>query len=153
MNTTAHNLKNVAVCTAPAYATTAQPGRGMRAQLGMGMIGMLVVMLIGGLLLTCVVKMAPVYLGNWNIQSILGDLESQFEGVGALKKEDIVKKISKRMNVDMVDVITMDDVVVKKESGVYMVTANYEKRVKLIGNVDLVMVFNNNRAEVPTTSN
>lgn len=149
MNTTAQNQQNVARM----QPNTSQPGRRMRAQLGMGMIGMLVVMLIGGLLLTCVIKMFPVYVGNWNIQSILGDLESQFEGVGALKKEDIVKKISKRMNVDMVDVITMDDVVVKKESGVYMVTANYEKRVKLIGNVDLVMVFNNNRAEVPTTSN
>ncbi|MBT8148992.1 MAG: DUF4845 domain-containing protein [Gammaproteobacteria bacterium] len=127
-------------------------GNSRYKQRGLGMLGMLVVMLIGGLLLTCVVKMAPVYIGNWNIKSILSDIEEQFQGAGPIEKEQIVKKIQKRMNIDMVDAITMNDIKVKKEKGRYVVTANYEKRVNLMGNVDIVMVFADNTVEIPLNS-
>lgn len=121
----------------------------LQRQRGMGMLGMLLVILFGGLTITCAVKMLPFYVENWNIKSILGDLEEQFAGNPGVKKEDIAEKFSKRLYIDMVEQISMDDVIVKKEKGAYVVTANYEKRVNLFGNVDVVMVFDNNVAEIP----
>ena len=113
------------------------------------MVGMLAAILVGGLLITCAVKMLPYYIENWNIQSILRDTEKQFTGSASVKKEEIVEKLKKRMYVDMIESISMDEVVVKKEKGAYLVTANYEQRVNLFGNVDVVMVFDNNIAEIP----
>ncbi|MGB5326203.1 MAG: DUF4845 domain-containing protein [Pseudomonadales bacterium] len=121
-------------------------------QLGLGMLGMLVVILFGGFLITCAVKMLPYYVDNWNVQSILKDVQEQFSGNPMVKKEEIVDKLSKRLYIDMVDSIAMSDIVVKKEMGAYLITANYEKRINLMGNVDVVIMFNNNTAEIPLTS-
>ncbi|NNC55662.1 MAG: DUF4845 domain-containing protein [Pseudomonadales bacterium] len=124
-----------------------------RGQRGMGMLGMLVVILAGGVAITCAVKMVPFYIENWNIKSILGDVKEQFDGIPTVKKADIVDKINKRLYIDMVEVISPKEVSVRKEKTGYVVSANYEKRVNLFGNVDVVMVFDNNEVEISLSGN
>lgn len=121
-------------------------------QRGMTMLSMLVCILLGGLLITCVLKMVPVYIENWNIRSILNDLVPHFEGTGRVEKRDILKKIGNRMDIDMVDAISADSIEVKKENDMYRVSANYETRVALFGNVDVVMKFENNTVDIPMYS-
>ncbi|MBT8150236.1 MAG: DUF4845 domain-containing protein [Gammaproteobacteria bacterium] len=120
-------------------------------QYGMGMLSMLVAILVCGVSITCAVKMVPFYVENWNIKSILGDLQEQFNGDPTVKKEDIVDKLNKRMYIDMVEAISAKDISVRKENTGYVVNANYEKRVNLFGNVDVVMVFDNNEVEISLT--
>ena len=118
-------------------------------QKGLGMIGSLLVILVGGLLLTCAIKMIPIYFQNWNIQSILNDLEPEFADVGTVTKKAIENKLSKRLNIDMISAIKVNDIEIKKIKGVFKITANYEKRIHIIGNVDIVMAFDNNSTTIP----
>ena len=121
----------------------------MQTQRGMSMLGMLVAILLGGLLITCVLKMVPAYIESWNVRSILQDLDQQFEGVAVVEKRAIRSKLNKRMHIDMIDAIQPGDISIEKERDVYIVSANYEKRVSLIGNVDVVMKFEDNVVEIP----
>lgn len=110
---------------------------------------MVVLLLFGAFVVTCVLKMLPVYIENWNVRSILNALDEQFENTTVVSKSDIRTKITKRMNIDMISSIKAKDIEIKKEKNVYIVNANYESRVPLIGNVDVVMKFDNNVVEIP----
>lgn len=120
-----------------------------RRQRGLTMISMVVLLLFGAFVVTCVLKMLPVYIENWNVRSILNALDEQFENTTVVSKSDIRTKITKRMNIDMISSIKAKDIEIKKEKNVYIVNANYESRVPLIGNVDVVMKFDNNVVEIP----
>lgn len=115
----------------------------MQKQRGASVLTLLFYMLIGGLFVTCVLKMGPVYLDNWNFRSILNDLESQLEDVSVVDKRTIRSKIGKRLNIDMIDAIAVDDIEIKRDGDEYIVNGDYESRVALLGNIDVVMKFSN----------
>ena len=125
-------------------------GKANANESGMSLLAMLFFILIGGLLITCILKMGPVYLENWNFRSILTDLEEQFEQEAILEKSEIRSKIMRRMNIDMIDAIKLEDVTIKRDDDDYLVTGDYEARVELLGNVDVVMKFKN-QVRLPIT--
>ena len=96
--------------------------KGRHGQKGLGMIGSLLVILVGGLLLTCAIKMIPIYFQNWNIQSILNDLEPEFADVGTVTKKAIENKLAKRLNIDMISAIKVNDIEIKKIKSVFKMT-------------------------------
>jgi hypothetical protein len=92
--------------------------------------------------LTCVLKMGPVYMENLSFKSIMSDLPEQFPAGSYVAKKDIRVKLARRMQIDMIDGLTANDVEISREDENYVVTANYEVRTPLIANVAVVMSFN-----------
>jgi len=110
-------------------------------QLGVSTLSLLFLLIVGGVLVTCVLKIGPVYYDNWNFRSILSDLEAEFSGKGAVDKMAVRKRLQKRMNIDMIDWVKSKDVTIERDGDNYVVAGKYEARVELFGNVDVVMKF------------
>ena len=124
---------------------SARLARGFRhRQLGMSSI--LLVLMIGlfVLALTCVLKMAPVYIQHMNAQSVFDSLlEEQSTRDRPFLKSEIRSLIGKRMNINQITIMALKDVEIEKTSSGNIVNAVYEVREPLIGNIDVVMKFEN----------
>lgn len=110
-------------------------------QRGMSTWSLLLLFVIGGFVVTCVLKLGPVYYDNWNFRSILNDLETEFSGTGAIDKIAVRRRLQNRMNIDMIDWVDLKDVTITRDDDNYIVAGKYEARVELFGNVDVVLKF------------
>ncbi len=122
----------------------------MGSQTGMSSITLLVVIAVSLLLLTCVLKMAPVYVQNLSVQSILEGIEKEYtESKKPLTKPILRTLIFKRLNINQIRVIDKNNLHLEKTAEAFVIVANYEVRVPLFANVDVVMKFDKNRVEIP----
>lgn len=114
-----------------------------RTQQGASAIGMLFYVSVFSLLLTCVVKMGPVYMENWTFSKILESLPEQLAEEPVVSKSAIRNRLSKRMNIDMVDGVTLADISIDRIDDDFVIDAKYETRIALFANIDVVMSFDN----------
>lgn len=115
----------------------------LQRQKGMSTGGMLLTILAVLFAATVVMKLFPVYMDNFTVKSILESLDRQ-PGITKASTRNVKSSISKGFQTNMVRDISLDDVVVKKENGHLVVDINYERRVDLISNIDVVITFENN---------
>ena len=109
-------------------------------QRGMTAIGMLILAIIVGLLGFAVLKLVPVYLEHYKVVSVLDGVKKELDGQNPTRT-DIRKSIEKRMVVESLNAIDIDDVKVTKEGSGYVVSAQYEQRRPFIANVSFVVSF------------
>ena len=116
----------------------------------MGTISLIIVLAAAALALTCALKMLPVYVENMNIRSILNGIEKDYLATSEpTSRSELKTKIAKRFNINQINSLTANDVVVEKTKEGYNVIANYEARVALLGNIDVVMKFEDNQVQLP----
>lgn len=113
-----------------------------RHQRGMSALAILTVLLIASFLLTCIFKVMPIYMDAWTVKSVIGDPAEagEFDGKSV---ETIRKQIQGKFDMNRIETIAIKDVKFKNEKGKLIITANYEKRVPLIQNIDVVVHFDN----------
>lgn len=109
-------------------------------QRGMTAIGMLILAIIVGLLGFAVLKLVPVYLEHYKVVSVLEGAKKELDGQNPTRT-DIRKSIEKRMVVESLNAIGIDDVKITKEGPGYVVSAQYEQRRAYLGNVSLLVTF------------
>ena len=114
----------------------ARPAR----QRGMTAIGMLILAIIIGLIGFACLRLIPVYLEHYKVVSVLEGARKELEGQNPTRT-DIRKSIEKRMVVESLNAIDIDDVKVTKEGSGYVVSAQYEQRRPFIANVSFVVSF------------
>ena len=112
--------------------------RSLHRQKGMTAIGWLIVLGLIGFFTLLTLKMTPSYLEHYKIVSILGSLEKE----PALQSpEDIRRLLNRRFNISYVETINAKDVKITSAGEYFRVTAKYDSRVHLFGNVSVVMDF------------
>ena len=117
----------------------------LHRQAGISSVGFVFTIALGFLLLTCTLKMLPVYIQNWNVQSVLDSVQSEhLERSTPLTKAEIRSRINKRLNINQITVLTSKQITIEKTAEAYTVIANYEVREQLFSNIDVVMKFDNN---------
>ena len=112
--------------------------RSLHRQKGMTAIGWLIVLGLIGFFTMLVLKMSPSYLEYYKIVSALESLENES---GLQSPADIRRLLNRRFNISYVDTINEKDVKVTSAGPMFKVTAKYESRVDLFGNVSVVMSF------------
>jgi hypothetical protein len=118
-------------------------------QRGMSMLGAVFAILLGAFVLTCVLKLGPAYMSNWQIQSILSSMKSEFEQAEmVVDRRAVHRKLSKRFDIDQIDAITFQDVKVSRDEDDVVVNANYESRIPLLANIDVVLKFEDNEVRI-----
>lgn len=113
----------------------------MKSQTGMGTLGLLLVLLIGGFGLTCAFKIGPLYLDNYFVRAALKSLDG--DRIEAMDNGSIRRSLDRYFTVNNVRDVSARDATVSRERDRVMVTLDYERRVNLIGNLDVVVVFTN----------
>lgn len=110
-------------------------------QRGMSSLGLLGVLAVGGFGLLIGFKVGPLYLDNYFVSSALDLLEEV--KVHEMTDHAIKRKLASAFIVNNVRDIDMKDVKVIREKTRTLVTVNYEKRIEFLGNVDVVVKFDN----------
>ena len=103
-------------------------------QKGVSTIGIIVIVGIFGLLLVGFFKVFPMYYGNIKLQSALEALQ-QDSRVDPKSKRSIWDSLYKRLYIDEVRNITLENVTMVRKDGKTTVTVTYETRDTFIGNL------------------
>lgn len=112
--------------------------RSLQRQKGMTAIGWLIVLGLIGFFTLLTLKMSPSYMEYYKIVSTLDSLEQES---GIQSPADIRRLLNRRFNISYVETINENDVKITTAGPVFKVTAKYDSRVHLFGNVYVVMAF------------
>jgi len=110
-------------------------------QKGMTAIGWLLVLGLIAFFILITLRLLPMYLEFGKVASVIESLQNE-PGISNLSRSEIIKLVSRRFDVN--DVSSVDPKLIKvgKDKGLLTVSIDYEQREHLIGNVDVVAVFN-----------
>ncbi len=109
-------------------------------QAGMTAIGWMGVIALIMMLVLMLLKLLPIYMDGYKVGSVLSDLEDD-PGVASMTPVMISKTIMKRLDINMVDNVSKEDIYIDKLKNSMHVEIDYEVRENLIGNVDVVVHF------------
>lgn len=111
----------------------------------MSMYAMMLVLGIIGFAVTAALKLGPHYIDNRVVASALQSVKEQYAGqdLAEVKDRDIKGVLGKFFEVNMVDDSIMENFEVVREKNNVTLKLNYEIRKPFMGNVDVVLIFNN----------
>jgi len=109
-------------------------------QKGMTAIGWMMVLGLIAFFTLITLRMVPLYMEFGKVSSTLESLKEQ-PNITQQTKGEIVRLVGKRFEVNDVKNVDPRKIMISKERGVLKVAINYERREHLIGNVDVVAIF------------
>jgi hypothetical protein len=118
-------------------------------QNGMTGLGWLTVLLLIGFFAMLTFKIAPSYLENYSVKTVLKSLEEE-PLITQQSKKEIRSMISSRLITNGVRDIKHDMIKINKKPGLLNVTIDYFVRKPMVGNIDVVMTF---KEEIELVSN
>lgn len=119
-----------------------------KRQQGLGALGWLIVLAIASFALTCALKIGPLYLDYFQLKKALDDVVGD-ASVGSLPNGELRAIISKRLDVNRVEVIKTSDIEFIETRDGRVMDATYEQRVALIANIDVVVKFDKLKYTLP----
>lgn len=120
--------------------------KGMARQRGLTMISWLVVIAVVVFIVMIALKLFPIYLEHFSVQSSMKSLASESE---PMTSGQIRQTLGKRLAVNNVDQVNLrDSLVIDRRNSQNVIKLDYEVRVPFVGNVDFVVSFHE-QAEVP----
>ncbi len=116
----------------------------LKHQRGLGMLQWALVISIAGFFLLFAFKVVPLYAENRYVESALRALETGGEKLDQMTDAEIIKKLS---NFYLINNVRSEgptqNIKIERESEKAVVTVDYETRVPLFYNIDLVLSFKN----------
>ncbi len=112
-------------------------------QRGMSTIGWAAVLAVGTVIVTCAVKMVPAYTENIYIVDAMKFLVDNESNLESLSKEQIQSKLDKYMVINSVSPQAKEGIEIKRHERRLLVNSDYEVRVPIAFNIDVVMSFRN----------
>ena len=114
---------------------------GINSQKGMTTTSALFTLFIVGFVLTVAFRLAPHYLDNRIIQSAIDQVgESDINGKS---NSQIRRKIADFFTINNIRDVDVRKVVIDREDSGTQISLDYEKRIEMFGNVDVVLKFSN----------
>ena len=118
--------------------------KSIKNQRGLGMLQWALVIAIAGFFLLFAFKVVPLYAENRYVESALRSLQNSGEKLEQMTDAEITKKLN---NFYMVNNVRSEgptkSIKIARESEKAVVTIDYETRVPLFYNIDLVLSFQN----------
>ena len=119
-----------------------QPGtKSLASQRGSFYMTAIMLVLLGGLL-TCVLKIAPLYMDNSAIVNSMEGIAAKSE-YKTMSIGDIRKDMLRALQVNRIEGFDAENIKLAKEGSQEFVDINYESRVLIIGNLYAVIDFKN----------
>lgn len=116
---------------------------------GITYLGMLILMIVIAFGAIVVIKIFPLYLEHFKVQSSLKSLaQDPKDELMTMPTSELEKLLFNRFGVNDVEHVTRDDVKISKEGGKTVIDVSYEARVSLFYNLDLVARFPDNHIEL-----
>lgn len=116
-------------------------------QRGMTAIGWLFVIAMIVLVMMTVIKLAPAYISQFNVASVLSSMKDE-PGIGTMTAGEMTSMLMKRLDINMVQDVQAGDIYITQQANNRIIEIDYQVQRNLLGNVDVLIKFNN-RIEVP----
>ncbi len=110
-------------------------------QRGMTMIGIIIVVVVVGAWLYAGIRLVPKYLEYMRVASTLEKVRDEFDANPGSTEFMLRKAVERHFDIDMVEVITSDDIEINKDGGSFTMRAAYDDTVPLAGNVSFLVEF------------
>ena len=110
-------------------------------QQGMTAIGFILLAVVFSVVGFAGLKLTPLYLEHMKIVSVLNDVKKDLDGQNP-SIQQIRAAIGKRLTVEMVTTMKVQDFKIRKTEEGFEVRAQYERRTPYLGNLYLLGVFN-----------
>jgi Domain of unknown function (DUF4845) len=114
--------------------------KSFKSQNGMSFLGWLIVLGIAGASIVAGMRLIPIYLESYTVSKILEDVALEYRDKQT-NKNRIWSSISKRLDVNSIDGIKIENFSYIQEKGKVLISLKYEMRTKLVGNLDGVASF------------
>lgn len=100
----------------------------------MGAIALIFVVLLG-------MKLVPAYLHSAQISQIFREIATD-PAMQTASIPEIETSYRKRANINYIDDLHAEDIaIIREQDGTLFLSAEYEKRIKLVGNITLLLEF------------
>jgi Tfp pilus assembly protein PilE len=110
-------------------------------QRGMTMIGIIVLVAIVGAWLYAGIRLVPKYLEYMRVASTLEKVRDEYDANPGTTEFMLRKAVERHFDIEMVEVITSNDIEIKKDGGQFNMRAYYDDVVPLAGNVSFLVEF------------
>ena len=110
-------------------------------QSGMTFLGVLVLILVVGTWVYAAMRLTPVYLEYMKVASTLEKVHDEYDASPGTTETMLRQAIERHFDIESVTVLSQKDIGIKRESGMYLVTADYEETVPFAFNVFFLVKF------------
>ena len=110
-------------------------------QRGMTMLGILFIVVVMGAWVYAGIRLLPKYLEYMRVASTLEKVRDEFDSNPGSTEFMLRKAVERHFDIEMVEVITSNDIEIKKSGGEFTMRAAYEDTVPLAGNVSFLVTF------------
>ena len=108
---------------------------------GLSGLGFLLLLALIGFFALLVIKLFPVYLEHYNVSTSLKSLRGESKQA-PLSRAEIRELLLRRFQINDISHVGKEDIKIENRNGAKVVTIAYEVRKPFMGNVDLVVSFN-----------
>ena len=113
----------------------------LHRQRGMTMIGIIVVIIVVGAWVYAGIRLVPKYLEYMRVASTLEKVRDEYDSNPGSTEFMLRKSIERHFDIEMVEVITAQDIEIHKEGSEFKMRAAYDDTVPLAGNVSFLIEF------------
>lgn len=113
---------------------------GFSNQRGMTAIGWAIVLGLIAFFALLTLRLAPVYLENYEVKSVLASLKNEPE-IGQKSAREIRNLVDNRLYINGVQAVQAKEFQIVQKGGTTTVSIDYEERRPFIGNVELLVHF------------
>jgi hypothetical protein len=107
----------------------------------MTFLGILVLVVVVGSWVYAGIRISPKYLEYMRIASTLEKVRDEFDANPGSTEFMLRKAIERHFDIEMVEVISANDIEITKDGGAFNMRAYYDDTVPLIGNVSFLVEF------------
>jgi hypothetical protein len=87
------------------------------------------------------IRLVPKYLEYMKVAATLEKVRDEYDSNPGTTDFMLRKAVERHFDIEMVDVITSNDIEIRKEGGTFFVRAAYEDTVPLVSNVSFLVQF------------
>ncbi len=110
-------------------------------QRGMTLLGIIVVVIVVGAWVYAGIRLTPKYFEFMRVAATLEKVRDEFSSNPGSTEFMLRKAVERHFDIEMVEVITSNDIEITKEGSVFTMRAAYEDTVPLAGNVSFLVEF------------
>jgi len=111
-----------------------------KRQQGLTFISWLVILVVVGFFVLIALKVTPVYMEHFSVKAALESLKNE-PLISRKPVSEIRKMLNRRLDMNSIYSLTKDQIFIDRRGGVTTIRIKYEERRKVVGNMSLVMSF------------
>lgn len=110
-------------------------------QRGMTFLGIIVLVIVVGAWVYSGIRLAPKYLEYMRVAATLEKVRDEYESNPGTTDLMLRRAVERHFDIEMVEIISSNDIQIRKEGGTFYMRAAYEDTVPLVSNVSFLVQF------------